>query len=127
MSGGPTLSGWLFYASNIGIIAADVVVIVVLLRGRALARRLRWRTRIPAAVFFAACAFAHGELARHAFFNIPLINPEGVVDIQMQVFFFIEGLAIWGVILTAASKASSRRSSSPLPLERSAVDPERDP
>lgn len=120
----PTTSGWVFYVSNLIIVAGYLTAAALIVRRKGVASGMSWRTLIGGLSFFVLCGATHIELAIHAFLNEPLIPLDGRVEWHMLVIHIVQAASIWGFLWAVNYDA---RGSAPIPLEGAAEPNEEEP
>ena len=123
----PTLSGWIFYVSNLIIVSGYLFASLLITRRKGMARGMSWRAWFAGLSFFLLCGLTHVELAIHAFFNLRVINLDGTVDWHMLAIHIPQAASIW-VFLWAMQLEGEPGTvppgtpDMPIPLEGSAVE-----
>ncbi len=110
----PTLSGWIFYFSNVVIVAGYAAASLAITRRKGLAKGFSWRVWLAGLSFFLFCGLTHVELAIHAFFNLRIINLDGTVDWHMLAIHIPQAASIW---LFLWASATEKGQDDDLPLE----------
>lgn len=88
-----TLTAWLFYAGNVLLIAAYLVIAALLLRPRGFTGRGQLSPTLTTitVLFFVSCALLHTELAVHAYQRVPLVvRDDGGVDLPFTVLVLVQ-------------------------------------
>lgn len=117
----PTTSGWVFYVSNLFIVAGYLTAATLIVRRKGVASTMSWRTLIGGLSFFVLCGATHVELAFHAFVNEPLIPADGHVEWHMLIIHILQAASIWGFLWAVLHDAAG---APPLPLEGAAAPDE---
>lgn len=118
----PTVSGFVFYLSNLVIVSGYLAAALVIIRRKGNAKDMSWTSWVAGIAFFLLCGLTHVELALHAYFGDTLIGTDGSVSWHMLAIHIPQGLSIWA-FLWALQRDNDRRLV--IPLEGAAVvDPE---
>ncbi len=123
----PTVSGWIFYVSNLVIVSGYLFASALITRRKGMAKGLSTRAWIAGLSFFGLCGLTHIELALHAFFNARVINLDGTVDWHMLAIHIPQGASIWiflwAMQLEAPPAPAPGDPVIPIPLEGFAAEP----
>lgn len=112
----PTVSGFVFYLSNLVIVSGYLAAALVITRRK---KGLSRAVRVAGLAFFLLCGLTHIELALHAY-GETLIGVDGGVSWHMLAIHIPQGLSIWAFLW-----ALQRDRPGAIPLEGAAVaDPE---
>jgi hypothetical protein len=125
----PTLSGWVFYVSNLVIVSGYLFASALITRRKGVAKDMSLRAWIAGLAFFGLCGLTHIELALHAFFNARVINLDGTVSWHMLAIHIPQGISIWAFLWSMQTPGAAGTAPpdvvAPVPLEGAAVDPEK--
>jgi hypothetical protein len=125
----PTLSGWIFYVSNLIIVSGYLFASLLITRRKGMAKGMSLRAWLAGLSFFLLCGLTHVELAFHAFFNLRVIETDGTVDWHMLAIHIPQAASIW-VFLWAMQLEGAPPPAPPgvpvlpVPLEGTAAEPE---
>lgn len=94
----PTLSGWVFYLSNLVIISGYLTAAMLITRRKGKAKDLSVRSWLAGLSFFLLCGLTHVELAFHAFIGEPMIEADGSISWHMLAIHIPQGISIWAFL-----------------------------
>ncbi len=119
MSFTQTPEAWLFYISNVVIVAGYFMAALLITRRKSFAKDISWRAWVAGLSFFALCGATHADLAYHALFNLPIIRG-GDLDPHWLIIHVPQAVSIWAFLLTIQERPT-RQSLPPPPLEGTAT------
>lgn len=123
IDGVPTLSTWLFYACNVLLIAAYLVICALMLRKNGLTGRGQLSPTLTTitVLFFLSCALLHLELAFHAYSRAPLVardNTGGGVDLHFTALVLAKVVLV--VLFSVFTARRSRKGDTVVPFSPTA-------
>ncbi len=113
----PTFTGWIFYVSNLIIVAGYLFASMLIVRRKGAAGDMTPVAWMAGLSFFLLCGLTHIELAVHAFFNLRVINVDGTVDWHMLAIHIPQAASIWFFLWAMQVKPAPPPGVPPVPLE----------